>query len=261
MFTKKQLSIIDIVSENDVIFTENLERLIMDRSNRYKIMNRLTEKGILEKHVINSRRSVWYFSELGKAVAKQNDPSYFSYFKIDDLDLTTLNHTSKLIDIQLSLQSLEDPIYAFKNEKYITRYFESNKTDIKQRAQGTTMRIPDMAFDDTDHNPCCLELELSQKSKARYRHIYNFYRYFKDYNYVFWVYQDNHVCDTIMTYFSDFYINDLNDYDLTNPDHVETLKTVKERHLFFHYDDFIKDGMKADCIPFSQSEAVEIVAI
>lgn len=218
--TKNEEFLLKIISDNDFIFTENLKSLFDHKSYRYLIINRLETKGLIVSHKLNSRRSIWVLTDLGKSFAKKLFPYFFSNFEIDNLPDYNINHSSKLIDIQILILKNHQKfnnISIFYSEKLITKYFNKYSNDIKKNSLGSKIRIPDLQFNINNHGTIALELELTLKSKARYRQIYSFYRNYNTYNHIYWVYEDESLISKVQHYFDFFRDHDQKDLNVTIP--------------------------------------------
>ena len=216
--TENEEILFKIIADNDFIFTENLKVLFPHKSYRYLLMKRLEDRDLIHCFKVNSRRSLWYFSELGKAYAKKLFSYYFSNFDIENLPDYNINHSSKLIDIQILIlqhHHKHNNISAFYSEKLITKYFKKYEKEIKHEALGSKIRVPDTQFNFNEIKTVALELELTLKSKARYRHIYSFYRNYKKYENIFWIYEDEKIATKIQHYFLSFLQDDQKDLNVT----------------------------------------------
>lgn len=248
MFKNKNSLIFHMLCNHDFLTTDNLKFIDSNSGRRYERTTKLVSKGYLKKHIIHSRKSLWYLSEFGKSYIKNLYDYYFSNFDINNLEQININHSSKLLDIELSLLTKHYLQNSFSNvysEKMITHYFKKYEKSIQEDSNGL-IKVPDMQLDIDIIGTVAIELELTLKSKARYRRIYSFYRNYKKYNAVYWIYENSSIKNKILNYFSDYYSDDINDFDLNNSDHQNILSRTKHLHKFIELNDFIENGFNAN---------------
>ena len=244
--TKKERYILHLIDRHDYITSAVLHGLSQHRTQRYRWMRSLEEKGLIERFSYAIDSSLWFLTPLGKAFQKLQNPNFFSTFKIErDKKTITPVHNSytALFDIKINtLQEQTNADHKLVTDKYLKKHFRENERNIKLQTGGL-IRIPDGEFYYKDHL-MAFEIELSKKSRDRYRNIFRFFRDYYDYKRVYWLFLDEALKDYLISLFIDFHNADLP--NILNSSEAEfKIERNKKLHVFCNINDFLESGFDA----------------
>ena len=248
--SKKELFVLNLIARYDYITSDNLIHLIANPSNRTRFIRKMESEKYVHCHTLSPRKNIWYLTNEGKVILRDQKESLDYSFTIDDFDEVTMNHTSGLANIEMRyLQRKAENIYCKKYYCEKELYSKFNSSELTKNGS-IYARIPDAMFEfyiakrDKIFN-MAIELELNMKSKKRYFGIFHFYRDYMTINRVYWICKDDGLKRRLVDIFTSLYQRSKNELNLNISGNEERLVRARELNYFIDYKTFMNEGFSS----------------